>query len=150
MVIFASEDIGNADPHALQVAVSALQAYDLMGKPEGSLPMTQAATYLATAPKSNAVIMAYGRARKDVLAHPNLSVPKHLINASSSLGKAMGHGRGYKYPHNFDGNYVPERYLPDRIRGHVYYEPSHNGYEATIADRLEAWRASQGEDEDDG
>jgi putative ATPase len=150
MVIFASEDIGNADPHALQVAVSALQAYDLMGMPEGSLPMTQAATYLATAPKSNAVIMAYGRARKDVLAHPNLSVPKHLINASSSLGKAMGHGRGYKYPHNFDGNYVPERYLPDRIRGHVYYEPSRNGYEATIADRLEAWRASQGEDEDDG
>lgn len=140
MVIFASEDVGNADPRALQVAVSAQQAFDLMGLPEGVLPLTQAVTYLATAPKSNRALMAYGRARKDVRAFGNLPVPKHLVNAPTPLMKNLGHGRGYKYPHNFDGNYVPQEYRPDRLRNNVYYEPSDQGYEAEIAERMKAWR----------
>ncbi len=140
MVIFASEDIGNADPNALQVAVSARDAFDFIGLPEGVLPMTQAATYLATAPKSNSVLMAYGRARKDALAHPNLEVPKHIVNAPTAGMKALGYGRGYKYPHNFDGNYVPEEYLPEALRGNRYYEASDSGFEAEIRERLKRWR----------
>ncbi len=140
LVIFASEDIGNADPQALQVAIAAKDAFELVGLPEGVLPMTQAATYLATAPKSNSVFMAYGRARKDVLAHGNLAVPKHLVNAATPMMKNMGYGRGYKYPHNFDGNYVAERYLPDRLNDRIYYQPSDQGHEAEIRQRLDAWR----------
>lgn len=140
MVIFASEDIGNADPRALQVATSATEAFRFVGLPEGVLPMTQAATYLATAPKSNSVLMAYGRARKDVLEHGNLPVPRHLVNASTGMMKQMGYGRGYRYPHNFDGHYVVEEYLPDRLRGRRYYEPSSSGLEREIAERLARWR----------
>jgi putative ATPase len=140
LVIFASEDIGNADPNALQVAVSAMHAFELIGLPEGVLPLTQATTYLATAPKSNAAFMAYGRARKDVIAYGNLPVPKHLVNAGTPMMKSMGFGRGYKYPHNFDGNYIAARYLPDRLKDRIYYSPSDQGYEAQIQQRLEAWR----------
>jgi putative ATPase len=150
MVIFASEDIGNADPRALQVAVSAQQAFAFVGMPEGVLPLTQACTYLATAPKSNAVFAAYGRARKDVLAHPSLDVPNHLVQANDAVSKQMGYGRGYRYPHNYDGNYVAARYLPSRLEGRRYYEPSENGYEVRIAERLDTWRreAADGEDGD--
>jgi putative ATPase len=109
--------------------------------------MTQAATYLATAPKSNAVLMAYGRARKDVLAHGNLPVPRRLVKAPNATMKGLGYGRGYKYPHNYDGNYVPERYLPDRIRDHVYYEPSDQGRERDIAIRLANWRGTRDSEE---
>ncbi|MCB9532069.1 MAG: replication-associated recombination protein A [Myxococcales bacterium] len=144
MVIFASEDIGNADPAALQVAMAAQQAFAFVGLPEGVLPLTQAVTYLATAPKSNAALMAYGRARKDVTAWGHLPVPQRLVNASTSMMKTMGYGRGYRYPHNFEGNYVPERYLPDRIRDHVYYEPSDQGYEQVIRERMSKWRDSSG------
>ncbi len=143
LVIFASEDVGNADPQALQLAVAALQAFELMGLPEGALPLTQAVTYLATAPKSNTALMAYGRARKDVREYGNLPVPKHLVNAPTPLMKNLGHGRGYKYPHNFDGHYVPQEYRPDRLRTHVYYEPTDQGYEAKIAERMAAWRAQR-------
>ena len=145
MVIFASEDIGNADPRALQVALAATEAYRFMGLPEGVLPMTQAATYLATAPKSNAVITAYGKARKDVVERGSLPVPAHIVNAPTKLHERLGHGRGYKYPHNFDGNFVIDEYLPDDLRGRRYYTPSRNGHEAEIAARLEAWRPSEEE-----
>lgn len=145
ILIFASEDIGNADPQALQVALSAMQAFQTMGLPEGVLPMTQAVTYLACAPKSNAVIVAYGKSRKDALEHPNLPLPRHILNAPTQLQKRLGHGRGYKYPHNFEGNYVREDYLPERLRGRRYYEPSENGAEAEIARRLNAWRREQDE-----
>lgn len=144
IVIFASEDIGNADPRALQVAVAAQQAVDFVGLPEGVLAMTQAVTYLSTAPKSNAALMAYGKARKAVLAHGDLPVPPKLVNAATSLMKDLGYGRGYRYPHNFDGNYVVERYLPERIRDRVFYEPSDQGYEKQIAARLAAWRGGAG------
>ena len=140
ILIFASEDIGNADPQAIQVAMSCMQAFQSMGLPEGVLPMTQAVTYLACAPKSNAVITAYGKSRKAAVDHGNLPVPKHIVNAPTKLHKQLGHGRGYKYPHNFDGNYVKEDYLPDEIAGQRYYEPSDNGYEAEMAERLRTWR----------
>lgn len=140
MVIFASEDIGNADPAALRVALDATEAYRFMGMPEGVLPMTQATTYLACAPKSNAVIASYGKVRKDVMASGNLPIPKQIVNAPTKLMKELGHGRGYKYPHNFEGNYVVEDYLPDELSGRRYYEPSENGEEAEITRRLRQWR----------
>ncbi len=125
MVIFASEDIGNADPKALRVALDATESFRFIGMPEGVLPMTQAVTYLACAPKSNAALTTYGKARKDVLNHGNLPLPKKILNAPTQSLENLGHGRGYKYPHNFDGNYVPgEDYLPDELQGRTYYEPS--------------------------
>jgi putative ATPase len=143
MVIFASEDIGNADPRALDVAVNALHAFELVGLPEGVLPMTQAATYLATAPKSNAVISAYGKARTDVRDSGSLSVPLRFRSASTGLMNSIGYGKDYKYPHEFAGNYVVEKYLPDELADRRYYEPSGNGEEAAIAERLAAWRAKR-------
>jgi len=143
MVIFASEDIGNAEPRALAVATDALRAFELIGLPEGVLPMTQAAAYLATCPKSNAVIAAYGAARKAVMDLGPLSVPLKLRNAPTQLMKGMGYGGGYKYPHNFEGNYVVEEYLPDELRGQRFYEPSGNGEEKAIKERLAIWRAKQ-------
>jgi putative ATPase len=141
MVIFASEDIGNADPRALAVAIDALQAFELMGLPEGALPLTQAVTYLALAPKSNAVITAYGNARAAVMQRGPLPVPLHLRNAPTKLMKTMGYGGGYKYPHNFEGNYVPEQYLPDELKGSRFYVPTRNGFEDELSDRLIAIQA---------
>jgi putative ATPase len=140
IIIFASEDVGNADPRALQVAVNAKEAFEFIGMPEGVLPMTQAVTYLASAPKSNAVIESYGKARSDALEHGNLDVPDKLLNAPTDLHEDLGHGRGYKYPHNFSGNYVSEEYLPEQLRDRRYYEPSDNGYEEEIKSRLDRWR----------
>lgn len=141
MVIFASEDVGNADPQALQVAMNATQAFQFMGMPEGVLPITQAVLYLATAPKSNTALTSYALARKDVMDFPNLPPPKHLLNAPTKLMRDLGHGRGYKYPHNFSGNYVTDvNYLPERLNGRRYYEPTENGHEAQIAQRLRTWR----------
>jgi putative ATPase len=137
MVIFASEDIGNADPRALGVAVDALRAFELMGLPEGTLPLTQAVTYLALAPKSNAVLTAYAAARAAVTEGGPQPVPMHLRNAPTKMMKSLGYGAGYKYPHNFDGNYVPEDYLPDALRGRRFYQPSRNGYEREMAERYE-------------
>jgi putative ATPase len=141
MVIFASEDIGNADPQALSVATGALQAFQFVGMPEGVLPMTQAAVYLATAPKSNTALTTYAAARKAVRERGALPVPAKLRNAVTALQKQMGHGRDYKYPHDFDGHYVPEAYLPEAIEGSRFYEPADSGFEATIKARLEELRA---------
>src|SRR6184192_695106 len=143
MVIFASEDIGNADPRALAVAVDALRAFELVGLPEGVLPMTQAATFLATCPKSNSVLTAYARARSAVLERGPLPVPLKLRNAPTPLMKSMGYAGGYRYPHNFEGHYVPEEYLPDELQGSRFYEPSDSGEEARIKERLEALRKDQ-------
>ncbi|MBI5494027.1 MAG: replication-associated recombination protein A [Deltaproteobacteria bacterium] len=141
MVIFASEDVGNADPQALQVAIAALNAFELVGMPEGVLPLTQAVTYLASAPKSNAALTAYTRARKDVVDLGALPVPLKLRNAPTSMMKGLGYGAGYRYPHNFEGNYTPEEYLPDALRGRRYVTPSENGFEATLSKALESARA---------
>lgn len=143
MVIFASEDVGNADPRALEVAVNAMKAFQLIGLPEGVLPLTQAVTYLATAPKSNAALVAYGKARKDVVQAGNIPVPHHLVNAPTPLMSELGYGRGYKYPHDFDGNYVPQDYRPERLQGRVYYDPSGEGFEEAIRARLRAWHRSR-------
>jgi putative ATPase len=141
MVIFAAEDVGNADPRALGVAVSALEAFKLVGMPEGYLPMTQAALYLATAPKSNTALKSYVAAKADVDAHGALPVPAHLRNAPTPLMKSLGYGAGYQYPHDFEGHYVEENYLPDQLRDRRYYEPTDSGAEKAIAARLAAVRA---------
>ena len=138
LVIFASEDIGSAEPMALVVAVNALTAFQIVGMPEGALPLTQATTFLASAPKSNAVLLAFDRARKDVLAHGSLEVPVHLRNAPTKLMEQIGYGVEYKYPHDFEGAYVVQDYLPERLRGRRYYEPKGEGREATIKERLAA------------
>src|SRR5437016_4120174 len=140
MVIFASEDVGNADPRALSVAVDALRAFELVGLPEGVLPMTQAAIFLATCPKSNTTLTTYSQARSAVLEKGPLAVPLKLRNAPTPLMKSMGYGGAYQYPHNFEGNYVPEDYLHDELRGSRYYEPGDTGEEREIKECLEAWR----------
>jgi putative ATPase len=141
MVIFASEDVGNADPRGLQVAVSALQAYELMGMPEGIFPLTQAVLYLSTAPKSNTALKSYAAAREAVQARGALPVPAHLRNAPTKLAKEMGFGKGYQYPHDFEGHHVAAHYLPDALRGTRFYEPSDSGYEKQIGERVAWWRA---------
>jgi putative ATPase len=144
MVIFASEDVSNADPHAVQVAVSCMQSFDFVGMPEGWIPLAQCATYLASAPKSNASYMAYQQAVEDVQEHGVLSVPKHLRNAPTRLMKELGYGRGYKYAHEFPGHFVPgEQYLPDKIKDRRYYHPTEKGYEKIISERLKEWRSKK-------
>ena len=140
MVIFAAEDVGNADPQALVVATAALQAFELVGLPEGVLPLTQAVTYLALAPKSNRALTTYANARKLVREHGALPVPKQLRPGSNASGRALGNGEGYKYPHDFEGAYVPEDYLPDKLVGATIYEPGDSGFERELAARLEALR----------
>jgi putative ATPase len=140
MVIFAAEDVGNADPRALSVATAALEAFRFVGLPEGVLPMTQAVVYLACAPKSNTALTTYAAARKAVRERGALPVPAKLRNAPSALNRSMGHGKDYKYPHDFEGNYVAETYLPDELTGQRYYQSSQSGYEAEMKSRLEAWR----------
>ena len=140
MVIFAAEDIGCAEPRALSVAIDALRAFELVGLPEGVLPMTEAAVFLATCPKSNSTLTTYSKARSAVLEKGPLPVPLKLRNAPTPLMKSMGYAGGYRYPHNFSGNYVPEEYLPDELRGARFYEPSTSGEEREIAERLAKWR----------
>ncbi|MGO8994812.1 MAG: replication-associated recombination protein A [Polyangiaceae bacterium] len=143
MLIFASEDVGNADPRALMVAVAADQAFRRMGMPEGLYPLAHACVYLASAPKSNAVNVAWHRAKELVAEHGALAVPKKLRNAVTKLMKEEGYGEGYKYAHNFDEGVVPgETYLPDELVGQVLYEPTERGEEARIKARLEAIRAT--------
>jgi putative ATPase len=138
MVIFAAEDVGNADPQALVVTTAALHAFELVGLPEGVLPLTQAVTYLALAPKSNRALTAYAAARKLVRDQGALPVPARLRPGSGAASRALGHGDGYKYPHDFEGAYVPEDYLPDALLGATIYEPSHSGFERELAERLAA------------
>jgi len=140
MVIFAAEDVGLADPQALSVAVAALDAVRLIGLPEGTLPMTEAALYLALAPKSNTALTTYARARDDVQARGPLPVPLHLRNAPTPMMKDMGYGAGYQYPHDFSGHHVREQYLPEDLRGRRYYEPSAEGRERELAERLRRLR----------
>jgi putative ATPase len=143
MVIFAAEDIGNADPNALRVAMSATDAVKFVGLPEGVLPMSQAVIYLAVAPKSNTSLTAYTAAKADVEKFGALPVPMHLRNASSALGKSLGFGQGYQYPHNFEGHYVAASYLPEELRGSRYYEPSASGRERDIGAYLAGLRKTE-------
>ncbi|MFZ5875032.1 MAG: replication-associated recombination protein A [Nitrospirota bacterium] len=146
MVIFASEDVGNADPQGLVVAVAALQAFHAVGMPEGWIPLSHAATYLATASKSNASYVAYRRAAAELQDSGTLPVPLHLRNAPTKLMKAEGYAEGYRYPHDFPGHVVSQQYLPDELAGRRYYDPGDQGYEREIARRLEAWRKNTEEE----
>jgi putative ATPase len=144
MVIFASEDVGNADPQALQVAIAALHAVELVGLPEGVLPMSQAAIYLALAPKSNTALTAYGNARRLVSERGALPVPLKLRNAPTALMKGLGYGGGYRYPHNFEGSYVPDEYLPDALRGEAIVKLSESGLERVLGERWRELKARLG------
>jgi len=138
LIISASEDVGNADPRALQVAIAAAQALDHVGLPEAQYALAQATTYLATAPKSNRSGAAYFAAASDVESKGSLSVPLHLRNAGHRLMKQHGIGVGYRFPHDFEGADVDQQYLPDELAARRYYLPTDQGYEGTIANRMEA------------
>jgi putative ATPase len=141
MLIFASEDVGNADARAMLVASAADATLRRVGMPEGMYPLAQACLYLATAPKSNACNVAWHKAQELVRQHGALAVPKKLRNAVTPLMKEEGYGAGYKYAHSFEGAVVPgETYLPEELVGEVLYEPSERGEEVRIKERLAALR----------
>jgi putative ATPase len=140
MIRFASEDVGMADPQAIQIAVSAMEAFHFVGLPEGNLALAEAAVYLATAPKSNALYTAFQGVQKDIRELENLPVPLYIRNAPTSLMKELGYGKGYKYPHDYPGHFVEEEYLPENLRGKLYYHPADEGFEREIKKRLEYWR----------
>lgn len=146
MVRFASEDIGNADPQALQVTIAAKEAYHFLGSPEGELALAQAAVYLATAPKSNAVYKAFNQVQEDIQRTQTLPVPLHIRNAPTQLMKDLGYGKDYKYPHDFSDHFVDETYLPENLKDRKYYQPTDFGFEKEIKKRLEWWnkKRSQG------
>jgi len=142
VVRMASEDIGLADPRGLALALDAWDAYDRLGSPEGELALAQAVVYLACAPKSNALYLAFGEAAADVEAFGTLEVPPHLRNAPTRLMKELGHGRGYRYAHDEPGAYAAgERYLPEGLPDRRYYRPTPRGLEARIAEALARLRA---------
>jgi len=140
MVRFASEDIGNADPYALRMAMAAMEAFRFIGPPEGELALAQAAVYLATATKSNSIYVAYDRVREAIRTTGSLPVPLHIRNAPTGLMKDLGYGRDYKYAHNYSDAYVPQYYLPEQLQGSTYYNPPERGYEKLIRQRLDRWR----------
>lgn len=132
IMILASEDIGNADPQALQVAVAAAQAVEWLGMPEARIVLAQAVTYMASAPKSNSAINAIDKAMRVVQETKTPPVPVHLQDAHYKSAGKLGHGKGYKYAHDYKNHYVKQQYLPDGLTGEVFYEPSENGYEQQI------------------
>lgn len=136
VVICASEDVGNADPHALQVAVAAMEAVNFIGMPEGRIPLAQAVTYVACAPKSNAAYVGIDKALSDVRNIRIRTVPPHLKDSHYSGSQDLGHGIGYKYAHDYPGHYVEQQYLPDELVGTVYYAPTDNGVERRIKEHL--------------
>ncbi len=140
MVRFASEDIGNADPQALNVAMNAMEAFKFLGHPEGELAIAQAAVYLATAPKSNSIYAAYGKVQQVVKKAGSLPVPFHIRNAPTRLMKDLGYGRDYKYAHQYEEAFVAQDYLPEKLKGRVFYTPSGRGYEKIVKERLDKWR----------
>jgi putative ATPase len=140
LVIFSSEDVGNADPRALQVAVSALQAVQLVGMPEARIPLAQACTYAACAPKSNAAYKAVNAAIEAVRRTGGLPVPAHLRNAPTKLAQSLGHGKDYRYPHDHPDHIVRQQYMPDALDGTRFYEPVGHGAEKGMGERLAWWR----------
>lgn len=137
IIICASEDVGNADPRALQVAVSAFQATEMIGMPECRIILSQAVCYVASAPKSNSSYMAINKAMNDVENIKIKQIPPYLKDAHYNGATNLGNGIGYKYAHNYEKNYVKQQYLPDEIKNNIYYEPSNNGYEKNIKKWLE-------------
>src|SRR5262249_27194738 len=139
LVRFASEDVGNADPQALTVAVAARDAVHFIGMPEGNTALAQAAIYLATAPKSNAVYIAYGAASDDARHDVAEPVPLHLRNAPTKLMKSLEYGKGYRYAHDEEGAVADMSCLPQSIQGRKYYRPTDRGFEREVKERLKKW-----------
>jgi putative ATPase len=147
MVRFASEDIGNADPQALQVTLAAKEAYHFLGSPEGELALAQAAVYLATAPKSDAVYKAFNLVEEDIQRTQALPVPLHIRNAPTPLMKDLGYGKDYKYPHDYPDHFVDETYLPENLKDRKYYQPTDFGFEKEIKKRLQWWNKKRSQDQ---
>ncbi len=143
-VRFASEDVGLADPRALEIAIAARDAFHFLGSPEGELALAEAAVYLATAPKSNRVYVAWQAAQAAARDTPAAPVPMHIRNAPTKLMKELGYGEGYQYAHNMPEAYVPQDYLPDEVADVKFYEPGGFGFEKEIAKRMEWWEKLRG------
>jgi putative ATPase len=139
MVRFASEDVGMADPNALVIAMAAQQAVHFVGLPEANLALAQAAVYLATAPKSNALYSGYSAVQEDIKRGPNAPVPLHLRNAVTGLMRDMEYGKGYKYAHDYEGSFAAQEHLPPALRERRYYQPGDQGYEREVGERLAHW-----------
>jgi len=139
VVRMAAEDIGLADPRALQITLAAKEAYHFLGTPEGELALVEAVIYLATAPKSNRIYQAWGRAQQAAREHPAEPVPKHIRNAPTALMKGLGYGAGYRYDHAEEGHAAGQEYLPETLRGSKWYEPTEQGFEKTVAERIAWW-----------
>lgn len=137
IIIAASEDVGNADPNALKVAVSTFEAINVIGMPEGRIPLAQAAVYIATAPKSNSAYIGIDKALDDIRNEEVGKIPIHLRDTHYKGSSSLGHGKEYKYPHDYNNNYVRQNYLPEELIDKTYYTPSHNGYERHIKERME-------------
>jgi putative ATPase len=150
LVIFAAEDVGNAEPQALPLAVAAYQAAERIGMPEARIPLAQAITFLACAPKSNASYLGIERAREAVAAHGSLPVPMHLRNAPTGLMRGLGYGRGYEYAHDAPDAFVATPNLPDELAAARFYQPGERGAEASIAARLAALRERRARGRGDG
>jgi putative ATPase len=140
MVRFAAEDVGLADPFALTLAMAAVDAYRMLGSPEGELALVEAAVYLATAPKSNRLYTAYGQVMETIRQTGSPPVPLHIRNAPTGLMKKLGYGRSYQYAHDFEDAYTPQAYLPEALEGRIFYQPTERGYEKTVGQRLAHWR----------
>jgi putative ATPase len=140
MVRFASEDIGLADPQALNIALLSMEAFHFLGLPEGELALAEAAVYLAAAPKSNAVYLAYEKAQKDMKEKGALPVPLHIRNAPTKLMEELGYGKGYRYAHDYPEGIVEQEYFPEDLGARSYYHPTDRGLERIIGQRLEDWR----------
>lgn len=136
LVILAAEDIGNASPNGLVLAEAAFEAVDKIGMPEARIILAQCTTYLASSPKSNAAYLGINKALQDVKNKPLYSVPLHLRNAPTKLMKDIGYGKEYKYPHDYDNNFIPENYLPEELKNSQFYSPTENGQEKNLKDRL--------------
>jgi putative ATPase len=141
LIVLSGEDIGLADPMGIVVASAAAQAFDYIGLPEGVYPLVEATLYLATAPKSNSAT-GYFKAMQKLEEEGQVSVPRHLMDGNRDA-EAMGHGKDYVYPHEFEGHFVPQQYLPKRLLGNYFYRPSGEGYEAHVTARLQMWREAQ-------
>jgi putative ATPase len=140
MVRFASEDVGNADPNALGTALNAMEAFKFLGHPEGELALTQAAVYLAAAPKSNSIYAASKTVKQEIKNSGYQPVPLHIRNAPTSLMKKIGYGKNYKYAHDYKEGFTHQDYLPEKVKNRCYYSPTDRGYERIIKQRLDKWR----------
>ncbi len=140
LVRIATEDVGMADPFALTMAISAKESVHFVGMPEADLALAETVVYLAQAPKSNSLYIAYGKAKEAVISEPPYPIPLHLRNAPTPLMKKMGYGKGYKYPHNYPDAFVFEDYFPEGLKKRHYYHPTDRGYEKKVRERLAKWR----------